>query len=84
MATLFFFMKSENKFKHEPKICPRCKNVFECKVGTLEQCGCSDIQLSDYVRDYIRKKFSDCLCVSCLREISMESKLIFFNSRLKD
>lgn len=76
-------MKPEG-FKHEPKICPRCCRVFECKVGSVEQCQCVAIKIDDRVQDFVQKKFADCLCVTCLLEISNEYNMNFYNSRLKD
>ena len=77
-------MKKPDEFKHEPKVCPRCQCIFECKVGSVEQCICVTIKVSDRVQDYARKKFADCLCVTCLQEIANEYNLDFFYHRLKD
>lgn len=71
------------EFKHEPKVCPRCQAVFECKVGSVEQCHCSCVQLDQPVQDYVQKKFVDCLCGACLREMNWEYRLSFFYKRVK-
>jgi hypothetical protein len=66
MATLYFRMSS----KHEQKYCPRCKQVFECKKGSITQCQCSGLQLDEKALDYIERKYNDCLCLNCLKEIN--------------
>jgi Cysteine-rich CWC len=34
------------------------------------QCQCSTIQLTDPVKAFIEKEYSDCLCLQCLKEIT--------------
>jgi hypothetical protein len=51
--------------KHETKICPRCNNAFECKVGDVSNCQCN-IELSKNTREFLVKTDYDCLCVNCL------------------
>lgn len=58
--------------KHEEKPCPRCNNPFECKVGDVTHCQCYTIKLSDAERDFIARKFSDCLCANCMRDLRAE------------
>ncbi len=55
--------------QHEEKYCPRCKLVFECKLGNITQCQCSAIQLSVEERAYIEAKYEDCLCINCLNDL---------------
>ena len=76
-------MLDPQQFKHEPKVCPRCQGVFECKVGTVEQCHCTQVPLNDSVQQYVRTRFKDCLCNSCLKAMSMEFRLLFFHERTK-
>ncbi len=70
-------------FKHEPKACPRCRIVFECKVGNVEQCHCSKIKLNEYTQKYIQKTFEDCLCADCLREVRTEFYKKSFYDRIR-
>ncbi|GAB3313553.1 hypothetical protein GCM10027299_00690 [Larkinella ripae] len=58
--------------KHETVGCPRCGTVFECKVGSINLCQCVAVQLTDEQRDFVRSKFSHCLCATCLREMRAE------------
>ena len=64
------FMNIEIFAKHESKTCPSCNSSFECKVGSILECECMNVQLTHLQRDYIRENFTDCLCVNCLRKIS--------------
>ncbi|WP_111629460.1 cysteine-rich CWC family protein [Larkinella arboricola] len=58
--------------KHETVGCPRCGMAFECKVGSINQCQCVAVQLSEEQRNYIRSRFANCLCANCLREVRTE------------
>ena len=53
--------------KHEQKICPHCKNLFDCKVSNIAHCGCTAIAVSAVTRNYIANHFEDCLCSNCLK-----------------
>lgn len=53
--------------KHEQKICPHCKNLFDCKVSNIAHCGCTAIAVSLVIRNYISTHFEDCLCGNCLQ-----------------
>jgi hypothetical protein len=54
---------------HEMKICPRCSHLFECKMGSITECQCYAIQLSNEERMFIEECYDDCLCNSCLTEL---------------
>ncbi|QTE39048.1 cysteine-rich CWC family protein [Mucilaginibacter sp. P25] len=58
--------------KHENKHCPRCKEPFECKVGSILLCQCQGISFTDQERDYIRLTYPDCLCRKCLMVMKHE------------
>jgi hypothetical protein len=58
------------------KICPVCKNSFECKAGSMERCLCTTVTLSEDVRDYLRTRFDDCLCIECLKMSKAEHEKI--------
>jgi hypothetical protein len=54
---------------HEIKYCPSCNQQFECKVGSINLCQCTTIQLTEPEKQFIEEKFDDCLCVNCLQKI---------------
>lgn len=60
---------------HEPKACPRCGGGFECRLGSIHRCQCVDIQLSDTTREWIARRYDDCLCRNCLEELSDAERL---------
>lgn len=60
---------------HEQKACPRCKELFECKPGTIAQCQCFGIQLTEEQKAYIGGRYNDCLCRSCLHTLQNEIEL---------
>jgi hypothetical protein len=51
---------------HESVTCPRCNAHFECKVGSILQCQCQQVTLSEDERIYINGKYTACLCANCL------------------
>lgn len=56
--------------KHEEKYCPKCNEVFVCKVGDIANCQCNAIVLSEFTQQFLAKTNFDCLCVNCLKKIS--------------
>jgi len=54
---------------HEEKTCQRCSSVFECKAGSITECQCYVIQLSNEERMFIEECYDDCLCRNCLLEL---------------
>jgi hypothetical protein len=58
--------------KHETVGCPRCGTAFECKVGSINLCQCVAVQLTDEQQNYVRSRFTNCLCANCLLEIRTE------------
>lgn len=54
---------------HESVTCPRCQKSFECKVGTINLCHCSEARLTQAQRDYVSQNWNECLCAACLVEI---------------
>ena len=69
--------------KHEEKTCPRCKISFECKVGDIPHCQCYVVKLSDEERDFISKRFTDCLCADCMGALKSEYKILQKKLQLK-
>lgn len=56
--------------RHEDKYCPRCGNLFECKVGDIANCQCNSIKIPEATRDFIlTTSYNDCLCCKCMAEI---------------
>ena len=58
--------------KHEDKYCPRCHQLFECKVGNITQCQCFGITFTDEEKKIIEKNYNDCLCSNCLTALKNE------------
>jgi len=58
--------------KHEQKQCQRCRKTFECKSGSILLCQCQTVVLASEVVAYIGKRYQDCLCAKCLRELRDE------------
>lgn len=65
--------------RHESKQCPRCGKTFECKMGDITHCHCSDIKLSEEVMEFISMRYEDCLCHQCL--IDLKNPQIFFTEK---
>ncbi|MEM0953421.1 MAG: cysteine-rich CWC family protein [Pseudomonadota bacterium] len=55
--------------RHEQIQCPRCGQEFECKLGSITICHCSEVKLSAEQRSYIAERWDRCLCHTCLLEI---------------
>jgi hypothetical protein len=69
--------------KHEQKYCPRCAVAFECKVGNITQCQCSNISLNIEEQAYIGSLYQDCLCAACIVTVRSEYSRSKFTARLK-
>lgn len=54
---------------HEEKICPRCRQGFECKSGSILLCQCQRVALDETQLAWIAERYDDCLCHRCLREL---------------
>ncbi|WP_448520080.1 cysteine-rich CWC family protein [Rhodoflexus sp.] len=60
---------------HEPKYCPRCKVLFECKPGDVANCQCSEVTISDKLKSLLSNAYwSDCLCKGCLNHLNNLSR----------
>ena len=55
--------------KYEEKICPRCENQFECKVGDIAHCQCYGISFTSEEKAFIEERYDACLCRNCLLEL---------------
>jgi len=58
--------------EHEKKNCPHCNQLFECKVGSILLCQCTEVTLTEDERSYIRNFYDECLCANCMIEIKNE------------
>jgi len=71
--------------KHEQKSCPRCKIIFECKVGDVLHCKCYGIEFSVGEEAFIGSQYEDCLCRNCLLQLGsrytlfVEQKVFYVN-----
>jgi hypothetical protein len=68
---------------HETVHCPRCKTAFECRVGSILQCQCQAVTLSEEEREYIGQHYSGCLCANCLHQVKTTYKQEKFRQRLQ-
>lgn len=51
---------------HEAKDCPRCGATFECRVGSITRCQCSDVAMDSETAERLALTYGDCLCRGCL------------------
>jgi len=58
--------------QHETKLCGRCQQPFECKVGNILECQCYGVSMSDEEKKFIADNYNDCLCRRCLEDIKTE------------
>ena len=58
--------------KLEIKACPRCGETFECRINNPAHCQCAGVTLSRELSARIFEHHGDCLCVDCLKSISLE------------
>ncbi|PZD78060.1 cysteine-rich CWC family protein [Mesonia sp. K7] len=53
------------------KQCEKCKNMFECHAQTIAAYDCKHIFLSEKQTNFLKKNYRDCLCLNCLKELSV-------------
>ncbi|WP_075602250.1 cysteine-rich CWC family protein [Saccharicrinis aurantiacus] len=51
------------------KKCANCGTQFTCREDSIIQCHCATVKLNDSARDYLKTKFTGCLCHKCLLEV---------------
>ncbi|TGL21744.1 hypothetical protein EHQ46_07795 [Leptospira yanagawae] len=61
--------------KHEDKICPHCLRIFECKVGSIQLCQCTKVQLTKAETEYLAIQYNDCLCFQCMEVLAFEYRM---------
>lgn len=54
------------------KNCGNCRKEISCNVYDIENCSCLPIELSPQIRKFLAKTYFDCLCNSCLEELSQK------------
>lgn len=52
------------------KKCVRCASAFVCREDRSELCQCKRVYMVPGSMDFVRDNFDNCLCASCLAEIS--------------
>lgn len=50
--------------------CPRCGGTFHCGIDDTGPCACTTVTLSSAVLADLRQRYTGCLCVRCLAELS--------------
>ena len=50
--------------------CPRCGGGFHCGVGDTAPCACTTLTLSAELIADLRARYTSCLCLRCLGELS--------------
>lgn len=70
--------------KHAPDSCPRCSEIFTCKVNAVLQCDCQKISLNYEETQYIREITTwdydgACLCLTCLQELKNRTQIKMLN-----
>jgi hypothetical protein len=51
--------------------CPRCGGGFHCGVNDAAPCACTGVRLDAATRTMLRERYTGCLCVRCLAELSV-------------
>jgi hypothetical protein len=53
--------------------CPRCARAFRCGMHDAQPCACTTVTLGAEQLAALRREFSGCLCLDCLRELTAGS-----------
>jgi hypothetical protein len=51
-------------------VCARCGGAFQCGVNDPTPCACTTVRLEPSTLLQLRRQFSGCLCLTCLRQFS--------------
>lgn len=54
------------------KKCEKCGRVFICSHSI--KCWCTKLKVSEPIGKELKKKYSDCLCKSCLEQYVQKEK----------
>ncbi|MFY7963427.1 MAG: cysteine-rich CWC family protein [Chitinophagaceae bacterium] len=55
------------------KICPKCKEYFECSINDISKCQCFNITINADDLALIKQDFDDCLCGECLKKVAIKT-----------
>ena len=58
------------------EFCPRCGKAFPCRADDIAACGCSQITISEAMRERLAERYDRCVCPDCLRELSANPSLL--------
>jgi hypothetical protein len=61
---------------HKRAICPRCGSTFECKMESIINCHCSQVNLAEPQLEAIAQRWDGCLCHACLIAVKAELEKI--------
>jgi hypothetical protein len=56
----------------EQEVCEACGQPFTCGVS-LAGCWCAEVKVSEEVRAELKKKYTHCLCRTCLERAAQNS-----------
>jgi ribosomal protein L34E len=56
----------------DPDRCPRCGGPFHCGAQDPEPCPCTSLKLTPAQLADLRRRYTGCLCLRCLRQISLD------------
>lgn len=65
--------------KHEPKICERCNQPFECKPGDITHCQCFGTTMSAEAKEWMATKYTDCICSTCM--LALNNPAVLFREK---
>jgi hypothetical protein len=66
--------------EHKTKYCPHCNQLFDCKVGSILLCQCTTVSLTENERLFMKHRYEDCLCTSCMKQL----KDMYADEKLND
>jgi len=55
--------------------CPRCGGAFHCGVNDPVPCPCTTVTLDAATQAALRERYTGCLCLRCLVELSRRPAL---------
>lgn len=58
----------------DPDRCPRCGGRFHCGARDPEPCPCATLQLTPAQLADLRRRYTGCLCLACLRQLSLATR----------
>ena len=55
------------------KICPKCKQSFECCVDDILKCHCVSVTIDVAILALLKEEYDDCLCSDCLKSLAIKT-----------